>query len=125
MGHSLLLKRLTFAAQHMSGSDVHVLVPFGRLPLQGSKAVISRGLARARKELWPLGAAAAAPAAAGSGFMAGCYAAAAANARAAGARSGLMGQAVFSCTARGRVGGCGLKLQRRILVVQTYQALGS
>uniref|UniRef100_A0A383WJK7 FIST domain-containing protein n=1 Tax=Tetradesmus obliquus TaxID=3088 RepID=A0A383WJK7_TETOB len=69
---------------------------------EGSKAAISRGLARARKELWPLGAAAAAPAAAGSGFMAGCYAAAAANARAAGARSGLMGQAVFSCTARGR-----------------------
>ncbi|WIA08540.1 hypothetical protein OEZ85_007972 [Tetradesmus obliquus] len=69
---------------------------------EGSKAAISRGLALARKELWPLGAAAAAPAAAGSGFMAGCYAAAAANARAAGARSGLMGQAVFSCTARGR-----------------------
>jgi hypothetical protein len=38
--------------------------------------------------------------------MAGCYAAAAANAKEVGARSGVVGQAVFSCTARGRVSCC-------------------
>jgi hypothetical protein len=45
-------------------------------------------------------------AAAACDFMAGCYAAAAANAKAVGARSGLLGHAVFSCTGRGQVSNC-------------------
>jgi hypothetical protein len=68
--------------------------------LQGSALAISQGLARTQQELRP--AAAPVPAAA-AGLMVDCYAAAAANAKEAGARSGLYAQAVFSSTGRGYV----------------------
>jgi hypothetical protein len=67
--------------------------------LQGSALAVSRGLARTQQELRP----AAGETTAAAGLMADCYAAAAANAKEAGARSGLYAQAVFSCTGRGQV----------------------
>lgn len=56
-----------------------------------------------KQQLQPASTAAASSSTAGA--MADCYAAAAASAVSAGARSGVQALAVFSCSARGQVGG--------------------